>query len=77
MHGVFTRMTLFQLLEEAGGDRAEASRRAGGERTTVYRWIQAGLLDEPLEVIRAPYAPRPPAIAKLEPYKAVIEARLV
>jgi transposase len=76
MHGVFTRMLLHQLLEEAGGDRAEAARRAGVGRSTMYRWIDAGLLDEPLETIRARYGPRAPTPTKLEPFKAIIEARL-
>jgi transposase len=70
-------MMLHQLLEEAGGDRAEAARRAGVGRTTMYRWIKTGLLDQPLDTIRARYGPRAPAATKLEPYKAIIEARLV
>ncbi len=76
MHGVFTRMLLHQLLEEAGGDRAEAARRAGVGRSTMYRWIDAGLLDQPLDSIRARYGPRAPSPAKLEPFKPIIEARL-
>src|SRR5262252_10281829 len=76
MHGVFTRVLLHQLLEEAGGDRAEAARRAGVGRTTMYRWIKAGMLDQPLELIQARYKPRPPEITKLERYKATIETRL-
>ena len=76
MHGVFTRVLLHQLLEDAGGDRAEAARRAGVGRTTMYRWIRAGLLDQPLDAIRARYKPRPPEVTKLEQYKATIETRL-
>lgn len=57
MHGAFIRMLLSQLLEEAGGDRAEAARRAGVGRTTMYRWIKDGLLDQPIETIRARYGP--------------------
>jgi transposase len=76
MHGVFTRMLLHQLLEEAGGDRAEAARRAGVGRSTMYRWIDAGLLDQPLDAIRARYGPRPAKAAKLERFKALIETRL-
>jgi Bacterial regulatory protein, Fis family len=40
-----------QLLEEAGGDRAEAARRAGVGRSTMYRWIDAGLLYQPLDTM--------------------------
>jgi transposase len=67
---------LHQLLEEAGGDRAEAARRAGVGRTTMYRWIKAGLLNQPLDAIQAGYTPRPPEVTKLENYKPTIEARL-
>lgn len=76
MHGAFTRMLLHQLLEEANGDRAEAARRVGVGRTTMYRWIAAGLLDQPIETIQARYKPRPPSLTKLERYTALIEARL-
>lgn len=76
MHGVFTRVLLHQLLQEAGGDRAEAARRVGVGRTTLYRWIQKGLLDQPLDAIRARYGPRAPVVSKLEPVKALITARL-
>ena len=76
MHGVFTRVFLHQLLEEVGGDRAEAARRAGVGRTTMYRWIKQGLLEQPLETIRVRYGPRPPIVTKLEPFKPLIEARL-
>jgi transposase len=76
MHGVLTRMLLHQLLDEAGGDRAEAARRVGVGRTTMYRWIKAGLLDQPVETIQARYAPRPASATKLEKYTALIEARL-
>jgi transposase len=76
MHGVFTRVLLHQLLEDAGGDRAEAARRAGVGRTTMYRWIKAGLLDQPLDAIQSRYKPRPPEVTKLEKYQATIEARL-
>ncbi|MGH7635350.1 MAG: IS21 family transposase [Gemmatimonadaceae bacterium] len=76
MHGVFTRMLLHQLLDEADGDRAEAARRVGVGRTTMYRWIKAGLLDQPIDTIRARYGPRPPKHRKLEPVRAIIETRL-
>ena len=76
MHGVLTRMLLHQLLDEANGDRAEAARRVGVGRTTMYRWIKAGLLDQPIEAIQARYKSRPPVPTKLERYTALIEARL-
>jgi transposase len=76
MHGVFTRVFLSQLLEAAGGDRAEAARRAGVGRTTMYRWIAAGLLDQPIETIRARYGPRRPGSTKLDRFTGIVEARL-
>jgi transposase len=69
-------MLLHQLLDEAGGDRAEAARRVGVGRTTMYRWITAGLLDQPIETIQARYKARPAVSTKLEKYTALIEARL-
>ncbi len=76
MHGASTRMRLPQLLADAGGDRAEAARRAGVGRSTMYRWIKTGLLEEPLAVIQARYHPRPRLVPKLDAYAALITARL-
>ena len=76
MHGVFERVLLRHLLEAADGDRQAAARRAGVGRTTMYRWIKAGLLDPEIEAIRARYAPRPVTIPKLEPYHPLIQTRL-
>jgi transposase len=76
MHGVFTRMLLSQLLEEAEGDRAEAARRAGVGRTTMYRWINKGLLDQPVDSIRARYGPRVGTPTKLDAVKSIILDRL-
>jgi transposase len=42
----------------------------------MYRWIKAGLLDQPLEAIQARYKSRPPIPTKLEKYTALIDARL-
>jgi transposase len=42
----------------------------------MYRWIAAGLLDQPVETIQAHYHPRPPVPTKLDPYKPLIQARL-
>src|SRR5258708_23376299 len=76
MHGAFTRMLLHQLLDEAQGDRAEAARRVGVGRSTMYRWIEAGLLYQPIESICARYGPRPGSGSKLYPVKALILQRL-
>jgi hypothetical protein len=42
----------------------------------MYRWIKAGLLDQPIESIQARYRPRPTKPAKLERFKPLIQARL-
>lgn len=76
MHGVPDRVYLRHLLDEAGGSRREAARRAGVGRSTLYRWLQAGLLDVPLETLHASYGPRPPRPSKLAPYHPLIQARL-
>jgi transposase len=76
MHGVPDRVYLRHLLLEAGGSRREAARRAGVGRSTLYRWLEEGLLDVPLETLHARYGPRPPRPSKLAPYHALIQARL-
>jgi transposase len=76
MHGVFIRVLLRHLLDECGGNRREAARRAGVGRTTMYRWIGAGLLDQAIDVIQARYHGRPPVPTRLDAFKPIIEARL-
>lgn len=76
MHGVSERVLLRHLLDEAKGSRLDAARRLGVGRTTMYRWIKAGLLDQPIDAIQARYGPRPRGPTKLEPFKPLIQARL-
>ena len=76
MHGVSDRVLLRHLLEEAQGSRQEAARRLGVGRSTMYRWLRAGLLDQPVETIQATYGPRPRTSTKLEPFKPLIQTRL-
>jgi transposase len=76
MHGVSDRVLLRHLLEEAKGSRLDAAQRIGVGRTTMYRWIKAGLLDQPIETIKARYGPRPRGPTKLDPFKPLIQARL-
>lgn len=76
MHGVSDRVLLRHLLEEAKGSRLDAARRIGVGRTTMYRWIKAGLLDQEIEIIQAQYGPRPRQPTKLEPFQPLIQARL-
>lgn len=76
MHGVPARVLLRHLLAESSGSRTAAARHVGVGRSTLYRWIAAGLLDEPVEAIQARYRPRPRVASKLEPYKPLLQARL-
>jgi transposase len=64
------------LLAEAGGSRREAARRAGVGRSTLYRWIADGLLEEPLDTLHARYGPRPARAGRLTPFHALSQARL-
>jgi transposase len=42
----------------------------------MYRWLEGGLLDEPLETLHARYGPRPERPSKLAPFYPLITARL-
>src|SRR5258708_36651776 len=75
MHGAFTRMLLHQLLDEAEGDRAEAARRVGVGRSTMYRWIEAGPLHPPIESLRPRSGPRPGSGTKLDPFNPITHKR--
>ena len=58
-----------------GLSKTAIAKRLGMSRRTVSRWIRNGELDRDLE--EAPrYGPRPPVPHKLDPYKAIIDARL-
>jgi len=58
-----------------GLSKTATARRLGMSRRTLSRWILKGELDRDLE--EAPqYGPRPPVPHKLDPYKAIIDARL-
>lgn len=46
----------------------------GINRRTLQRWIQQGVVEEPVAEPR--YTPRPPVVTKLEPYKPLIHERL-
>lgn len=76
MHRVPERVLLRHLLAQSGGSRLEAARRAGVGRSRLYRWIAAGLLDQPVETMQAHYRPRRPIPTKLDLYKPLIQARL-
>ena len=75
MFGRETRMLLRHYLEQ-GTSKSTLARQLGVSRDTVHRWIRAGELDRDLDDEAVHYGPRPPVRTKLDPYKAIIEARL-
>lgn len=75
MHKRETRVLLRHYLEQ-GVSKTELARRFGISRRTVYHWISTGQLDRDLESQEVRYRPRPPVITRLEPYKAIVQARL-
>ena len=75
MYGWETRMLLKYYLDQ-GVSKSELARRFGINRTTIYHWIRTGQLNRDLLAGPRGYAPRPPVAHKLDPYKAIIDARL-
>ena len=67
---------LLQHYLDQGVSKAELSRRFGVSRRTIHHWIETGQLDRDLEAGAGGYGPRPPVAQKLDPYKAIIDARL-
>ena len=56
--------------------QAELSRRFGVNRRTIHYWIETGQLDRDLSAGVRGYTPRPTVTHKLDPYRAIIDARL-
>ena len=75
MHGVRERVLLRHLLEQDVSLSA-AARQLGVHRSTVHRWIDAGLLDTDTDRIQARYTPRPQVPTKLDPFKPLLAERL-
>ena len=61
---------------DRGVSKAELSRRFGVNRRTIHYWVDTGQLDRDLAAGARGYSPRPPVAHKLDPYKAIIDARL-
>ena len=60
---------------EQGIPKAVLAEQLGVSRRTIHHWIATGQLDRDLdrEIV---YTPRPPVPTKLDPYKAIVQARL-
>ena len=76
MYGVRERMLLRHLLDVEGRSRSAAARELGVNRSTLRRWIRAGLLDTEIDEIKARYGPRPRVPTKLEIVKPLLQTRL-
>ena len=68
-------MLLKHYLDQ-GVSKSELSRRFGVSRATIHHWTETGQLDRDLAAGARGYAPRPLVAHKLDPYKAIIDARL-
>ena len=75
MIGREKRVLLRHYLEQ-GASKAAIARELRVSRQTVYRWMAAGELDRGADGKAVRYGPRHPRPSKLDPYKAIIDARL-
>jgi transposase len=75
MYGLEQKMLLRHYLDD-GLSKAAIAERIGVSRRTVHHWITSGQLDRDVDAAAVRYGPRPPMTTKLEPYKALIGARL-
>lgn len=75
MFGSYKRVLLRHYLEQ-GMSKAAIARQLGVSRRTVYYWIETGQLNRGGKKEPVQYGPRQPVRSKLDPYKAVIDARL-
>ena len=75
MYDMETKMLLKHYLEQ-GVSKAELARRFQLSRRTIHYWIESGQLDRELHAGAGGYARRAPVAHQLDPYKAIIEARL-
>jgi len=66
---------LFRHYLAEGLTKADVARQLGINRRTVTRWIRNGELDRDLDE-PPKYSPRPAVPRKLDPFKAIIAARL-
>jgi len=59
-----------------GMTKTAVAEMLGVGRRTVHRWIHTGQLDRDLSPETVHYGPRPPVPTKIDPYKAIILARM-
>ena len=68
-------MLLRHYLDQ-GSSKSDLARQLGVSRDTIHRWIRDGDLERDVDAEAVRYGPRPLVATKLDPYKAIIEARL-
>ncbi len=74
MYG-WERLVLLKHLLEQGLPKTQIAARLGVSRGLVYHWLRTGQLDQDVDALCVPRARRTVA-TKLDPYKAIITARL-
>jgi len=75
MYGRERRVILREYIEQ-GRSKSSLARTLGISRGTIYHWIETGQLDRDLDEESAHYRERPAVARKIDPYRAIIEARL-
>jgi transposase len=60
---------------EQGVSKKALAEKLGVSRRTIYQSIENGDLDRDVDA-ELRYRPRPPTVTKLDPYKAIVQARL-
>jgi transposase len=75
MYGREQRVLLRHYLEQ-GLKKADIARKLGVSRRVVYYWVDSGQLDRELDEDPVHYKPRPPVGRKIDPFRAIIQARL-
>jgi len=75
MYGREKRVLLREYLEQSWTKSALAA-RLGISRGTIYHWIHTGQLERDADEQATHYKARPAVQRKIDPYRAIIEARL-
>ena len=76
MYGRKTRVMLREYLA-LGWTKQAIAERLGVSRRTIYSWVATGQLDRELDGEPVEYRKRPPVKRKIDPYRGIINARLV
>ncbi len=75
MYGEGKRVLLRECLEQ-GWSKSALAAKLGISRRTIYHWIDTGQLDRDIDAEAVRYRARPAVERKIDPFRAIIEARL-